>query len=213
MSVMYIAGPERCQISVDEPATLVIALYIREAAGLAGATVPEIPLLDPSSKIWPVWAARPSDGLVALPDPFAGHLDREQSAREWARWWRHALAVGPAAADDLRPPRFPAFSATPSLRVLLQMYHERASLWADSIASDPRAKRAHAAPKEGLEELARDAERIWRSGPFRLRITVIPVQTEHAWQLAPDHILMTRHLIADRDNVLDWLRSRILAVR
>ena len=49
--------------------------------------------------------------------------------------------------------------------------------------------------------------------PFRLRLTVIPVQTEHAWQLAPDHILMTRNLIADRDNVLDWLRSRILALR
>ena len=74
-------------------------------------------------------------------------------------------------------------------------------------------KRAHSAPKDGLEELAREAGRLWGSKPFRLRLTVIPVETEHAWQLAPDHILMTRHLIGDRNNVLDWLRSRILAVR
>ena len=27
---MYIAGTESCQISVDEPSTLVVALYLRE---------------------------------------------------------------------------------------------------------------------------------------------------------------------------------------
>lgn len=209
---MYIVGPESCQISVDEPSVLVIALYIREIAGLTVLTAPDIPVLDPSCNIWPVWARRPSNGVVALPDPFAGPLDREQTAREWSRWWRHAVAAGSAAGDDLQSPRFSAFSGTPSLRVLLQMYHERASLWADAIASDPRTKRAHSAPREGLEELARQAQQMWQSRPFRLRLTVIPVETEHAWQLAPDHILMTRHLIADRDNVLDWLRSRILAV-
>lgn len=210
---MYIAGSESCQISVDEPSTLVIALYIREAAGLTGITAPEIPVLDPPSNIWPAWAPRPSNGLIAVSDPFTGSLDREQTAHEWSRWWRHALAVGPAAADDLRPPRFAAFAGTPSLRILLQLYHERANLWAESISSDPRVKRAHSAPKDGLEELAREAGLMWGAKQFRLRITVIPVETEHAWQLAPDHIMMTRHLIADRNNVLDWLRSRILAVR
>jgi hypothetical protein len=209
---MYIAGSESCQISVDEPASLVVALYIREIIGISGLTAPEIPVLDPSTKIWPAWAPRPSGGLADPPDPFAGMIDREQTAREWARWWRHALAVGPAARDDLQPPKFSAFHSTPSLRYLLQMYHERAALWADVLSSDPLMKRAHSAPRDGLEEIAREAARMWQSRPFRLRITVIPVQTEHAWQLAPDHILMTRHLIADRENVLDWLRSRILAM-
>ncbi len=213
MSDMYIVGSGSCQISVDEPAPLIIALYIREVIGISGLTAPEIPPLDPSSQIWPAWAARPSDGLVTLPDPFAGLLDREQTAREWARWWRHAVAEGPAGAGSLRPPRFSAFATTPSLRALLQIYHERASLWTDSISTDPRVKRAHSSPRDGLEELAKELGRMWQSRPFRLRLTVIPVQTEHAWQLAPDHILMTRHLIGDRDNVLDWLRSRILSLR
>lgn len=208
---MYIAGSGSCQISVEEPWTLVIALYIREIIGISGLTAPEIPVLDPSSKIWPAWAQRPADGLIELPDPFSGSLNREQTAREWARWWRHALAVGPAALDDLRPPRFLAFNSTPSLRTLLQIYFERASLWTDSISADPLVKRAHAAPKDGLEQLARQAEQSWYGKPFRLRLTVIPVLTQHAWQLAPDHILMSRRLIGDRENVLDWLRSRILS--
>jgi hypothetical protein len=213
MSVMYIVGSESCSISVDEPATLVVALYLREIIGISALTAPDIPLLDPSPEIWPAWAARPSDGLVDLPDPFTGLLDREQTAREWARWWRQALAVGSDAAGKLQPPRFGAFSGTPSLRTLLQIYHERASLWTDAISTDPRVKRAHSAPRDGLDELAKEAARNWQSRPFRLRLTVIPVQTEHAWQLAPDHILMTRNLIADRDNVLDWLRSRLLSLR
>lgn len=209
---MYIAGPESCQISVDEPTCLVVALYIREIIGVSELTAPEIGVLDPSSRIWPAWAPRPSTGLAEPPDPFAGLIDREQTAREWARWWRHALSVGSAAIDDLNPPKFAAFRATPSLRHLLQLYYERAALWADVRAGDPLVKRAHSAPRDGLEAMAREAARMWQSRPFRLRITVIPVETEHAWQLGPDHILMTRHLIADRDNVLDWLRSRMLAM-
>ena len=209
---MYIAGTESCQISVDEPSALIVALYVREIIGISELTAPEIPRLDPSSTIWPAWAPRPSTGLVQPPDPFTGLIDREQTAREWARWWRHALALGPAAIDDLHPPKFAAFHATPSLRLLLQLHHERAALWADVISSDPLVKRAHSAPRDGLEDIAREAARAWQSRPFRLRITVIPVQTEHAWQIAPDHILMTRHLIADRDNVLDWLRSRLPAM-
>ena len=207
---MYIAGPESCQISVNEPQALVVALYLREIIGLTDRTAPEIPMLDPSAQIWPAWAPRPSDGLAPKPDPFAGLIDREQTANEWSRWWRHALADPSVALGELRPPRFTAFAATPSLRLLLQTYHERANIWAEAISADPLVKRAHSVPKDGLEELARQASRVWQARPFRLRITVIPVRTEHAWQLAPDHILMTRHLIGDRDNVLDWLRSRIL---
>ena len=41
---------------------------------------------------------------------------------------------------------------------------------------------------------------------------MIGVQTKHAWILAPDHLLLTRHLIADLDNALDWLRPRIIAL-
>jgi hypothetical protein len=34
--------------------------------------------------------------------------------------------------------------------------------------------------------------------PFQLSITVIPVQTAQGWRLAPEHLLITRSLLADR---------------
>ena len=33
-----------------------------------------------------------------------------------------------------------------------------------------------------------------------------------AWMLGPDHVLITRRLIADLDNAVDWLRPRILTL-
>lgn len=41
---------------------------------------------------------------------------------------------------------------------------------------------------------------------------MIGVQTKHAWVLRPDHLLLTRQLVFDLDNALDWLRPRILAL-
>ena len=75
-------------------------------------------------------------------------------------------------------------------------------------------KSALAAPGLGLNALVSDLPTILgrRPLPFAVRITVIGVQTKHAWVLAPDHLMLTRHLIADLDNALDWLRPRILAL-
>ena len=48
--------------------------------------------------------------------------------------------------------------------------------------------------------------------PFSVRITVIGVQTKQAWVLTRDHWLLTRHLIADMDNAVDWIRLRVAAI-
>ena len=87
-----------------------------------------------------------------------------------------------------------------------------------SIARQPSGesviKAAQSAPGIGLNALVRDLPKLLgrRPQPFAMRITVIGVQTKHAWVLAPDHVLLTRHLISDLDNALDWLRPRILAL-
>ena len=98
--------------------------------------------------------------------------------------------------------------------MLMQRHFHNASLWSDGLRDDPRYKRAHSAPGQGLNALVRDLPTILRRTPqpFTVRITVIGVQTKHAWILAPDHLLLTRHLIADLDNALDWLRPRIIAL-
>ncbi len=213
---MFIAGTERWKITIAEPEALRIALYVRDVVGLSPMTSPVIPPLDPGADVWPVWSRRPvnvdSGGGVRL---LGGRdVDLDLASQQWARWWRHALDVGTSAIDDFRPPAFPALAKVPDLRVLLQRHHYNANLWSDGLNDDPRLRNAHTAPGPGLNALVRELPSLLgrRPAPFRLRITVIGVQTKRAWILAPDHLLLTRQLIGDLDNALDWLRPRVLAL-
>ncbi len=96
----------------------------------------------------------------------------------------------------------------------MQRHFHNASIWSDGLNDDPRVKSANAAPGLGLNALVSNLPKILgrKPLPFALRVTVIGVQTKHAWVLAPNHLMLTRHLIADVDNALDWLRPRILAL-
>jgi len=216
MDGMFIAGTERWKITLAEPEALRIALYVRDVAGLEPVTEPLIPPLDPPADVWPVWSRRPievpTSGGVRL---LGGRdVDLETASGQWARWWRHALDVGAGAIDDLRPPGFFALSGVPDLRALMQRHFYNASLWSDGLNDDPRVRSAHSAPGLGLNALVRDLPATLgrKPHPFALRITVIGVQTKHAWVLAPDHLMLTRHLISDLDNALDWIRPRVLAL-
>lgn len=210
---MLIAGTERWKVTITEPEVLRIALYIRDAAGLRPVTDPAIPPLDPPADLWPVWARRPVEVSAAAPRRALGRreIDPEAAAEQWARWWRHCLDLGTSAIDELRPPQFPDFGQVPDLRALLQQHYHNASIWSDNLKDDPRFNRAHTAPGRGLNALIKQlpAQLGRHPRPFSLRISVIDVRTKHAWDIAPDHVLMTRPLVGDLDNVLDWLRLRI----
>ena len=216
MERMFIAGTERWKVTIAEPEALRIALYVRDVAGLQPATEPDIPPLYPPADVWPVWSRRPVD----VPEPGGVRLlggrdvDLEIASAQWARWWRHALEVGASAIDDFRPPGFLPLAGVPDLRALMQRHYQNASRWSDGLNDDPRIKAAQSAPGLGLNALIRDLPTLLgrRPAPFKLRITVIGVQTKHAWVLAPDHLMLTRHLISDLDNAVDWLRPRILAL-
>ena len=213
MVCMFIAGTQRWKVTIAEPESLRIALYVRDVAGLEPVTVPEIPPLDPPADVWPVWSRRPVEVPSAGGVKLLGGRDVDVAiaSGQWARWWRHALEVGPSAIDDFRPPAFIGLAAVPDLRALMQRHFYNANLWSEGLTDDPRIRAAQSAPALGLNALIRDLPQTLgrRPHPFDLRITVIGVQTKHAWVLAPDHVLMTRHLIADRDNAVDWLRLRI----
>lgn len=216
MECMFIAGTEWAKITIAEPEALRIALYVRDVAGLVPDTDQAIPPLDPSADMWPVWFRRPvevpTSGGVKL---LGGRdVDLRIASEQWARWWRHALEIGTGAIDDLRPPAFTALSGVPDLRALMQRHFHNASIWSDGLSDDPRVKSALAAPGLGLNALVSNLPTILgrKPLPFAVRITVIGVQTKHAWVLAPNHLMLTRHLIADMDNALDWLRPRILAL-
>lgn len=207
---MYVAGRESWKISIDEPQVLRIALYLRDIVGLAPRTVPDIPPLDPPPTAWPAWVRRPDE-----PAPVRlSEVQREAASAQWALWWNEALARGASALQELSQPSFKSFAQLPDLRALLASYAANAQLWSNATADDPRVKRDHLAPGMRLTELVSDLERAAgrNSRPFTLRITVIPVQTKHAWILDHGHLLITHHLIRDDENVLDWLRPQIKAL-
>lgn len=213
---MFIAGTERWKVVLVEPEVLRIALYVRDAAGLDPVTDPPIPPTDPSTGWWPSWSRRP----VEIPQPRGVRLlgrrevDLTAASAQWSRWWRHLVDQGTAGIDDLRPPNFPALAHVPDLRAVLQQHYHHACLWSEGIDGDPRIRNAHSAPGTGLNAFIRDLPRRLGREPrkFALRVSVIGVQGKHAWVVHPDHFLLTRPLMYDLDNALDWLQPRILAL-
>jgi len=213
---MFIAGTERWKVVLVEPEVLRIALYVRDVAGLDPITDPPIPPTDPSTGWWPAWARRPVEAPQSQGVRLLGRreVDLTAASAQWDRWWQHLLDQGAGGIDDLRPPNFPALAHVPDLRAVLQQHYHNACTWSEGLNGDPRIRNAHAAPGIGLNALIKDLPRRLGREPrqFAVRVTVIGVQGKHAWILRPDHLLLTRPLMYDLDNALDWLRPRILAL-
>ena len=104
---MYIAGRDTWRIEIDEPSVLRVALYIRDAESLPLIGNPEIPPLEPSPDVWPVWARRAPGPLEVVSGRYG--IDRTAAANQWARWWRHLLDSGDTSLKELRPPKFSLF--------------------------------------------------------------------------------------------------------
>lgn len=207
---MYIVGDQRCQLVVAQPRAVVVALYLREAAGLYDAEVDLIPGLDPPITLWPVWAHRmpPPSG----PPPAVDHGTARQ---EWARWWNRLLGADSGGdISPLHPPAFGDLRPVPQIRQLLLWHYQRAESWTDAVCDDPRTTRALTGPRRSLTALIGELESQPSRIPadFHLRLTVLPVAAKHAWPLGPQHILISQSLMADTENCLDWLVPRIRAL-
>jgi hypothetical protein len=208
---MYIAGRDTWRITIDEPTVLRLALYVRDVERLPAATDPAIPPLDPGPRTWPVWSHRPRSPAPPMP---VGAVDRAAAAEQWTLWWNHLLPRGDAVLGDLRGPAFHALAGLPALQVMVRHHYDTALAWAEGIGDDPRIKRDHLAAGARLTALVEELERDRREPvrPFELMLTVLGVQTKHAWVVSDHQLLLTHHLIADDENAIDWLRRRIGAL-
>lgn len=205
---MYICGTRWCQVSVDEPGPVVAGLYVRERAGLLGLAAPDLPALDPSSQVWLPWARRapvdwrPPDLDVPVDD---------RTAQQWEQWWWRLVRAEPERQRPVDLPDVRSALDLPLLRSALRVHGESAVRWTDAVQDDPRASLALDSPRRGLTAILDDLL-VDGARPFRLRLTVVPLAVEHAWVLDGRHVLLTRRLIADPENLLDWLRPRIAAL-
>lgn len=115
---MHQTGGPGWQITMDTSGPLLIALYVRDAAGLE--TVGHPALCHAAPKI------RASDHSHLIDE--VGGISALKT--EWEAWWAQLLKAHPEMEPELGPPGFRAFGNSPALRRVLQAHFGAALSWA-----------------------------------------------------------------------------------
>ncbi len=201
-------------ISVDEPLMLLVALYVRDVAGLRPPLEYDVPPLDP-----PV--LRESGGTD------------DDGSNQWAVWWQELLRGGgmwpayadPAKMSELRedpdiqrlfywpgryaPPDFPSLHSSPELHRDVRRHHQAALAWAEARKLEffalTTARGHHRIEWEVVKLEERHIGRTVR--PFNLDLRVLPLAEPWAWRLAPDRALMSLSMCRDRAAYRSWLTA------
>jgi len=192
---MQLAGRPSWKIELDEPVVLVIALFIRDLAGLRPDTEPALPRLYPAVEL-------------------ARKVDVDLLSPQWAGWWHGLLEQGARALAANTPPDFTDLAPGPELRELLRSEFRTANDWAGQRHQEHARLVIHS-PKPGVEsELVSAVERKLgrRARPFRLRISELPVEGQGGWRLDAEHVLVSRSLLTNRDAYRSWLAPVIAEV-
>lgn len=182
-------------ISVNEPQPAVVALFLRDAAGLH---VGDIPPLSP-----PV-AAR----------PLRGDFDFDAACTEWSRWWDSLMAEeesrtpGPGNRDGIMPDpaEYPTLAALAS----------ELGIAPEALAYSQDRKREAAelrgqGPNRVLMKILTDA----RPSPFHpsrdvsLLVTQLPVEGEFVWRRSEHHVVVSHETCADPSSYNAALRGAL----
>lgn len=199
---MQVAGTLSWHTVSDEPRLLLLALYVRDAAGLEAVADPPVPRLEP---------AVPS---VAEAPPAV-------ASAQWSAWWRRLVVsapeVGRAIEDaggghaSLRvmadyhagfgPPGFEALRGSPELRDLVARHHEDAEAWRQGRKRDLERWNTDQSRPHLEHDAVREAERRlgWKARPFRLQISILPVAGDGFWRVGDEHVLVTRSRYLDTE--------------
>jgi hypothetical protein len=205
-------------MSTDEPQSLLMALYVRDASGLRPRMDLDVPPLEPAVTV----------------DEEPSSMQSLASA-QWAEWWRELLIGGgfwpdnKSAADMSRlrddpelqrifywpsrhlPPDFVGLSGSPELQTLVREHHEAARIWSEArkhefVALTVTRQRV-LLESEIVQTVERGLGRTAR--PFEFDIRVLPVGSVRAWRLSASRALVTRALFRDPSAYREWLRPII----
>jgi hypothetical protein len=197
---MRLARSHSWQISHGQPLHLVLALFVRDAAGLGAVGDPLLPPLNPPVPVQP------------LP-PF----DMDAARQEWAQWWRQCWSQDQRVTlMQLNEPGLPAFRGVPALQHLLLQLHDEAGRWSSQRHEedfDSMVERCETGSGIDLGDLVRRRERQLgrRARPFRLSITELPLAGKSGWRLGPEDIVVTASLARDRTAFLSFVRPAVEA--
>lgn len=183
------------QFGVGEPQHLVLALYVRDAAGLTPAIDPVIPPLRPAV------AARPE--LVQ-------EGERAAVTGQWESWWQHLWSIEDVARTSLLPEHVPDVGKHALHQVVQALWSDAQEYCAarkqEHIAYRRTMRLPHQTPEASVLATATRRRGLRRRRPVRLRVSELPVATAQGWHRRPGHVVVTRPLHHDVEAYQRWLR-------
>jgi len=231
---MFVEGTLRWQVTEDCPWDLLMALALRDLAGLGDRVRPGLPALEPA--VAPALHSRhpeAADGRTRMrPAPLAGPAGgRRQHAEsgsggtgsddaladQWQAWFevasdRHRRLNAPL----LHPPHFEAFDRAIDLQDAIIAHYDAAAGWAAARHAEyvAASTASHARRAADIVDVVHDREHELRrqAGYFRLDIDVLPLAEKGAWIVGPHTVVISATLRDDSVAFRDWLRPLVSAL-
>ena len=219
---MLVEGTLRWRVTEDCPLDLLVALCLRDLAGLEQVGDPPLPAVVPAVQHEPaphrMLAVAPRSSWVPAPLG-AKSADPSVLGEEWARWWRRAVIKMNAVASWSTlfvPPHFAAFDRELALQDLVIERFADAIAWsnarrAEYLADDLAHRMEYS---DAIVDVVRSREHELRrqAGSFRLDIEALPLAEKGAWVVGPDTVVISWSLRDDRDAFREWFEPLVAAL-
>ena len=196
---MHHTGGPGWQITMDTSGPMLLALYLKDSAGLAGAGMPPVaPALPKIRETDHHQLTAHVGGLPAL-------------RREWEAWWAALIRKHPEMTPELTPPGFAAFHGAPALQRSLQAHFGTALTWARERRSEYERlerRREEAGATDILREIVEERQLEVGDGArdFSLTIIELPLAQERAWLVDTDKVVMSQSLLQDKETFRSYLQ-------
>ncbi|WP_104117146.1 hypothetical protein [Arthrobacter sp. B1805] len=192
--------------TVDTSEVLLVALYLRDCAGLRGVGRPALPPVIPPVR---VVDTRRLTGPVGGPAALRV---------EWDAWWHGLLRHRISDAVLPMPPLFEALDGMDALKALLRAHVGAAMQWAEERCAE-YALHVGARGVETVEYLLarmvheRELELGRAARRFTLEVIELPLGVHRAWWVEPDKLLMCQELFDDERSFRSYVEPvvRMLA--
>ncbi|MDJ0317599.1 hypothetical protein QMG40_10430 [Arthrobacter sp. H35-MC1] len=196
---MHHTGGPGWRITMDTCPPMLMALYLRDAAGLVGAGTPAL-----SHVVPPVKAA---DHSMLTADVGGSEALRDQ----WEFWWRTILHNFAEKQENFSPPDFPELAGMPALQRVAHAHYGAALNWSREQSKQyslmATARETHGGHKI-LADLVHNREmELGRSArDFTLAIVEIPLSEPRAWFIEPNRLIMSSNLLDDQEVFVSYVQ-------
>ncbi|MFF2051565.1 hypothetical protein ACFVU2_08170 [Leifsonia sp. NPDC058194] len=218
---MFVEGTLRWQVTEDCPWDLLLALAVRDLAGLGAAGEPSLPRLTPA----PAPVIRANTGAhPVLPAPTAHHRrpaaetgEPGTLAEQWRAWFDVAVDRERRPPGGMvHPPHFAVFDRAIELQDVVIDHYDEAAAWAHQRHAEyvQASLLNHARRAADIVDVVREREHELRrqAGYFRLDIDVLPLSIPGAWIVGPHTVVISASLRDDSPAFRDWFRPLVSAL-